>query len=323
MKVSRIHSDAQSFNPVRYAVILTLSLMFLSGCADTKESASSCSTQLDEEKYQAVAENTACTPYERASGYMGWAGLSFSTFSQGATTNITNALGITEVLSSPSNYTSGNREKITKAICLIGSTDARETTSGSRCENYSDLAQKLITREAKHKELSMFALIGDLSYMIYGTIDNNLDGDISTARTQADGESKSDTDYFNNIQTPSDTSNFAGINNRSVIDSTKDYPTFELITSDNTYIASKEWASALTQSSAKCVEYADNYTVTPTSGTCPNSSSVTAVRPILKLDNLTDLTGGLDVTNRLALVKRRNLTVSLMIKYKEKVWNRS
>ena len=67
----------------------------LASCGDKKESAQSCSIQLDEQKYSKVSENENCTNYERASGYLGQAGVSFANFLKtGATENLTKTLGI-------------------------------------------------------------------------------------------------------------------------------------------------------------------------------------------------------------------------------------
>ena len=67
----------------------------LVSCADTLDSDQSCEVQLDEQKYKIVAENTNCSNYERASGYLGQAGVSFSNFLKtGAADNMTKTLGI-------------------------------------------------------------------------------------------------------------------------------------------------------------------------------------------------------------------------------------
>ena len=50
--------------------------LVLASCGDKKESAQSCSIQLDEQKYSTVSENENCSNYERASAYLGRAGMS-------------------------------------------------------------------------------------------------------------------------------------------------------------------------------------------------------------------------------------------------------
>ena len=79
-------------------VTATVFLPFtLASCGDKKESAQSCSIQLDEQKYSKVSENENCSNYERASGYLGQAGMSFANFLKtGATDNLTKTLGISE-----------------------------------------------------------------------------------------------------------------------------------------------------------------------------------------------------------------------------------
>ena len=54
----------------------------LASCGDKKESAQSCSVQLDEQKYSKVSENENCSNYERGSAYLGQAGVSFEIFSK-------------------------------------------------------------------------------------------------------------------------------------------------------------------------------------------------------------------------------------------------
>ena len=74
----------------RIGLFLGAILLALAGCADKKDSSGSCMIQLNEQKYQSVAENTNCSNYERASGYLGMAGMSFSNFmKKGASDNLT------------------------------------------------------------------------------------------------------------------------------------------------------------------------------------------------------------------------------------------
>ena len=93
-----------------FRLLLLFFLPFvLASCGDKKESAQSCSIQLAEQKYSKVSENENCTNYERASGYLGRAGMSSASFLKtGATDNLTKTLGISK-LSAPTDYTTGNR----------------------------------------------------------------------------------------------------------------------------------------------------------------------------------------------------------------------
>ena len=114
----------------RIGLFLGALLFALAGCADKKDGSASCMNQLNAEQYQSVAENTNCSNYERASGYLGMAGMSFSNFmKKGASDNLVKTLSISS-LDSASNYTSGKREFYTKALCLVGPDNL---TSSSRC----------------------------------------------------------------------------------------------------------------------------------------------------------------------------------------------
>jgi len=62
-----------------FRLLLLFFLPFvLASCGDKKDSAQSCSIQLDEQKYSKVSENENCSNYERASAYLGRAGMSVS-----------------------------------------------------------------------------------------------------------------------------------------------------------------------------------------------------------------------------------------------------
>jgi len=138
-----------------FRLLLLFFLPFvLASCGDKKESAQSCSIQLDEQKYSTVSENENCSNYERGSAYLGRAGMSFANFLKtGATDNLTNTLGISK-LSSPNDYTTGNRDYVTRALCLIGPNTI--VTSPSRCNSGSPRS-----RSTDEVEISMFANIGD------------------------------------------------------------------------------------------------------------------------------------------------------------------
>ena len=149
-----------------FRLLLLFFLPFvLDSCGDKKESAQSCSIQLDEQKYSKVSENENCTNYERASAYLGRAGMSASNFLKtGATDNLTKTLGISK-LSSPTDYTTGNRGYLTKALCLIGA--EAFVTSVSRCNG------SYRSRSTDELEISMLANIADLIYLNYGVLDND------------------------------------------------------------------------------------------------------------------------------------------------------
>ena len=156
---------------VRILALLLIQFTLVS-CADTQDSGQSCEVRLDEQKFKSVAENTNCSNYERASGYLGQAGVSFNNFLKtGAADNMTKTIGIKK-LSSPTDYTTGNRGYITNALCLIG---ANTFLTSSRCNGSSR------TRTTDELEISMFANIADLLYLNYGVLDNDSNGTISSA----------------------------------------------------------------------------------------------------------------------------------------------
>ncbi len=270
-RIGRTHRSAPTL------LILLLVTVLLSSCADKKDTASSCLTQLDEEKYQAVAENSNCSNYERASGYLGLAGLSFTNFMKsGATDNLTKTLGISK-LDNASDYSSGNRKYLTKALCMVGPDNI---TTSSRCGLTTSGS-----RSNSEKELSMFGLIGDLIYVNYGVLDNDSNGTISTTETN----------NFSNLQTTGVDSSGNGTTFNTSNNS------WELITSSSRFIYNDNLTF--------CVTFNDNFTVTPTSANtngaiscASNLTSATELRPIFKLDNMTDITGGANLTPKITMV---------------------
>ena len=246
----------------------------LASCGDKKESAQSCSVQLDEQKYSKVSENENCSNYERASGYLGQAGVSFANFlKSGATDNLTKTLGISK-LSSPNDYTTGNRGYVTKAQCLIG---ANTIVDSNRClgDNRS--------RSNDEIEISMFANIVDLMYLSYGVIDNDSNDTISAKEIIS----------FTSLDTS------VVVNSSGEGTGLSSYNRFEVVAGSKSYIADSNLSS--------CVAYFDNYVVDPvTYGdlvTCGRmiAEGITELRPIFKLDSLHDITGG-DLTDRINMV---------------------
>ncbi|HJO58058.1 MAG TPA: hypothetical protein QF772_07550, partial [Nitrospinaceae bacterium] len=199
-------------NQLLLSFLLAALIMVLSGCADKKDSASSCLVQLDAEKYQAVAENTNCSDYHRASGYLGMAGMSFSNFmKKGASDNLTKTLTISK-LDNASDYSTGTRDYITKALCLVGPDNL---TSSSRCTGLTGSG----TRGVPEKEISFFGLLGDLIYLNYGMLDNDSNGTISTTESN----------NFTNLQSGFDSSGGGTTLNTS-------NHNWEIISSNNRYV---------------------------------------------------------------------------------------
>ena len=251
-------------------ILVTLSL---ASCADKKDTAR-CSVQLDEQKYSTVAENSGCTNYQRASGYLGQAGVSFGNFLKtGAMDNLTKTLGISP-LSLATDYTTGNRGYVTKALCLIG---AESIVKSDRCNgSYS-------SRSTDELEISMFANIADLIYLNYGVLDTDLNGTLSETETKA----------FTSLSTTGVDSSGGGTGLSSS-------NRFEVVAGGTSYISNSDLS--------KCVTYTDNFTDNASSGSncvakaISDGVTITKIRPIIKLDNMTDITGGSSLTSRIAMV---------------------
>ena len=266
-----------------FRLLLLFFLPFvLASCGDKKESAQSCSIQLDEQKYSTVAENENCTNYERASGYLGQAGVSFANFLKtGATDNLTKTLGISK-LSSPTDYRTGNRGYVTKALCLIGADSF--TSSSSRCPGASPR-----TGSSGEVEISMLANIADFIYLNYGVLDNDSNGTISSSESSG----------FTKLQTE-------GISIDGLGTGLAVYNRFEVVAGNDHYIA--------TSNLGACVAYNDNYTVDPSTGdgTCAAlqlAGSVTELRPIIKLDNMEDITDNGTLNTLVSMVGELSLSL--------------
>ena len=225
-----------------------------------------------------MAENTNCSNYERGSGYLGRAGVSFSNFLQtGAADNMTKTLGI-EKLSSPTDYTTGNRGYITNALCLIG---ANNFLTSSRCNGSSR------TRTTDELEISMFANIADFLYLNYGVLDNDSNGTITSEESAA----------FTKLKTE-------GISVEGLGTGLSAYNRYEVVAGSSHYIANQDLT--------KCIPYDGNYTADPSSGdaTCATlqaAGSVTELRPIFKLDNMVDITADGDLLTLVSMVSELSM----------------
>ena len=260
-------------NSIVRILALFLITFVLFSCADTQDSGQSCEVRLDEQKYQSVAENTNCSNYERGSGYLGQAGVSFSNFLEtGAADNMTKTLGI-EKLNSPTDYTTGNRGYITNALCLIGATNF---LTSSRCNGNSR------TRTTDELEISMFANIADFLYLNYGVLDNDSNGTITSEESAA----------FTKMKTE-------GISVEGLGTGLSAYNRYEVVAGSSHYIANQDLT--------KCIAYDGNYTDDPSSGdgTCATlqaAGSVTELRPIFKLDDMVDITADGDLLTLVSMV---------------------
>ena len=283
-KIFELSTNGFFLKTILRLLLLCFLPFVLASCGDKKETAQSCSIQLDEQKYSKVSENENCTNYERASAYLGRAGMSVSNFLKpGAADNLTKTLGIEKLspddpTSAPTDYTTGNRGYVTKALCLIG---ANAFVTSSRCNGSSR------TRLTDELEISMLANIADLIYLNYGVLDNDSNGTLSD--TEVEG--------FTKLQT-------TGISVDGLGTGLSAYNSFEVIAGSSTYIAKSDMT--------KCVPYTDNYTVDPSGGdnTClllQAAGSVTELRPIFKLDNMTDITGGGTLNTLVSMVSELSM----------------
>ncbi len=254
----------------------------LASCADKEESAQSCAVQLDEQKYSTVAENENCSNYERGSAYLGQAGMSFGNFLKtGATDNLTKTLGISK-LNSPTDYTTGNRGYVTKALCLIGA-DAFVTSI--RCPAGGTSR----SRSTDELEISMLANIADFIYLNYGFFDNDsngiLDSDEMSGAMVLNDDNISVTDGMG--------TGLAAYHNN-----------YEVVIGDNHFIANSDLSKCSPYTGESNGRYTDNasHNTTCAAKAIELGISITDLRPIFKLDNMTDITAGGTLNTLVSLV---------------------
>jgi len=256
----------------------------LASCADKEESAQSCAVQLDEQKYSTVAENENCSNYERGSAYLGQAGMSFANFLKtGATDNLTKTLGISK-LNSPTDYTTGNRGYVTKALCLIG---ADTFVTSSRCNGSSR------TRSTDELEISMFANIADFIYLNYGVLDNDSNGTISDNESSEFAKLQTDGISVDGLGTGLD----AYHNN------------YEVVIGDNHFIANSDLSKCSPYTGEPNGRYTDNasHNTTCAARALALGTSITDLRPIFKLDNMTDITAGGTLNTLVSMVSELSM----------------
>jgi len=253
----------------RIGLFLGALLFSLTGCADKKDSSGSCMNQLNAKQYQSVAENSNCSPYERASGYLGMAGMTFSNFmKKGASDNLVKTLSISS-LDSASNYTSGKRENYTKALCLVGPDNL---TSSNRCNGQTKGYGRTNRKEkdlVAEREISFFGLLGDLIYTMYGVIDGNLDGTVS----------ESENSNFHGMGTTGET---------QLVSSN----TYEVIYSNGNRRVS---TSNLLNCSNVTTTISNQDTSTNSNTTC--TSNISEIRPIIQVNKLVDLFSSKDASD--------------------------
>ena len=264
--------------------------LVLASCGDKKDSAQSCSIQLDEERYSIVSENENCSNYERGSGYLGRAGMSSANFLKtGATDNLTKTLGISK-LSSPTDYTTGNRGYVTKALCLIG---ANAFVTSSRCNGSSR------TRSTDELEISMLANIADFIYLTYGFFDNDSNGTLSS-------------DEMSGAMALND-------DNISVTDGMGTglatyHNNFEVVIGDNHFIANSDHSKCSLYTGESPYRYIDNASGSTTCAAraLELGTPITEIRPIFKLDNMTDITSGGTLNTLVSMVSELSMISSAL-----------
>ena len=275
-----------------FRLLLLFFLPFvLASCGDNKDSAQSCLIQLDEEKYSIVSENENCSNYERGSGYLGRAGMSSANFLKtGATDNLTKTLGISK-LSSPTDYTTGNRGYVTKALCLIGADTF--TSSSSRCPGASPR-----TGSSGEVEISMLANIADFIYLNYGVLDNDSNGTL--ANTEVEGFTKLQTD---GISVDGLGTGLAAYHNN-----------FEVVIGDNHYIANSDHTKCSLYTGESPYRYIDNASgnTTCAARALELGTSITEIRPIFKLDNMLDITDGGTLNTLVSMVSELSMISSAL-----------
>ena len=281
--------------PIFRLLLLFFLPLVLASCGDKKESAQSCSIQLDEQKYSKVSENENCTNYERGSAYLGRAGMSVSNFLKtGATDNLTKTLGIEKLspddpTSAPTDYITGNRLYVTKALCLIG---ANNFVTSSRCNGSSR------TRSTDELEISMLANIADFIYLNYGVLDNDSNGTL--ANTEVEGFTKLQTD---GISVDGLGTGLAAYHNN-----------FEVVIGNNHYIANSDHTKCSLYTGESGARYIDNASGSTSCGerVIELGTSITEIRPIFKLDNMTDITSGGTLNTLVSMVSELSMISSAL-----------
>jgi hypothetical protein len=149
-------------------------LFLLSGCAEESvDEAADCQTQLDNRNFQVVADNAACSNYERGSAELSLAGFLFENFlKEDADSNFPSALNLTPT------------------GCAITGTDAETGAYDSTYQQHFMRAQYWsrtkpaddgITRDNATIEISYFSTLGEIISETYCQVDSNLDGTITEA----------------------------------------------------------------------------------------------------------------------------------------------
>ena len=131
----------------------------------------------------------------------------------------------------------------------------------------------------------MFANIADFLYLNYGVLDNDSNGTISSEEGAA----------FTKLKTE-------GISVEGLGTGLSAYNRYEVVIGGAHYIA--------TEDLLKCIAYDGNYTDDPSTGdsTCIDAkSSISELRPIYKLDDMTDITADGDLLTLVSMVSELSM----------------
>ncbi len=136
-------------------------LFLLSGCAEESvDEAADCQTQLDNREFQAVADNAACSNYERGSAELSLAGFLFENFlKEDADSDFPSALNLP----------------------VTGCATALQHYTNAQYWSRTKPANDGITRDNATAEISLFSTLGEIISETYCQIDTNLDGTITEA----------------------------------------------------------------------------------------------------------------------------------------------
>lgn len=263
-----LSTHQKSMNRLLFPLLIVLTLL-LSACGESQDTADSCGVDLDASRFSAVANNSSCSNYERASAYLGLAGVSVSEFTKdGAADNLSKTLNI-QTLNRADNYTSGNRQYITNALCLVGSDNL---TASARCQNNAVKRSGSRSCSAGDCEISMFANIADLMYVAFGVLDTSGNGELEDTEINQNANANLD-----NTGAGTDIISNTGL--------------FEIIATNGSYIYDSD--------NNTCEQVVDNFSFVPSTlspGCTTALSTSPTARSILKLDNMTDFLAGSDVT---------------------------
>ena len=161
-----------------FLLIIGFFLLLLAGCAEESvDEAADCQAQLDNRNFQVVADNAACSNYERGSAELSLAGFIFENFlTDEADSNFPSVFNLT---------TAGCTTSNTDA--LVGAYNSAYQQHFMRAQYWSRTKPVAdgITRSNDTIEISYFSTLGEIIVQTYCQIDADLDGTISDAENRS------------------------------------------------------------------------------------------------------------------------------------------